>query len=392
MNRADHKILFVDDDPSLLAAFQRNLRKQFNFVTSLSGPEALEILKTQGPFGLLVVDERMPVMDGIEFLEKAREIAPDSVRIMLTGNADQQTAVDAVNRGQIYRFLNKPCPPEVLLPALENGLQQYNLLRTERELLEGTLTGCVKVLSEVLGMVAPDALGRGQKLRQAMRKFAEHIHADPIWELEVAALLSPIGYAALPSHVLHRLATGHELGESENAIVRRTPQVGHALLVDIPRLKNVAGIVLYQGKNYDGSGFPPDERSGEALPLGARMLKILSDRMVLEADGVVKQRAFEVMRTRTGLYDPKLLDECFICFQHFLSSAISAQHPVRSLFIKELVVGQIVVSDIATPEGLVLVSAGSRLSEMVLRRLANYDELGEVKQPLLIQDPDAQAA
>ena len=166
------KILFVDDDPNLLAAFQRNLRRQFTFDTALGGQEGLELLRTQGPYALLLVDMRMPGMDGIEFLERAQALAPDAVRMMLTGNADQQTAVEAVNRGHVFRFLNKPCPPEVLVPALEHGLKQFEMLRMERELLEGTLTGSVKVMTEVLGMVAPDALGRGQRLRESMRLFA----------------------------------------------------------------------------------------------------------------------------------------------------------------------------------------------------------------------------
>src|SRR5690242_2258622 len=121
------KILFVDDDPNLLAAFQRTLRRLFTFDTALGGQEGLEMIRASGPYALLVVDMRMPVMDGVEFLERARVLAPDAVRLMLTGNADQQTAADAVNRGQVFRFLNKPCPPEVLIPAIEGGLKHFEM-------------------------------------------------------------------------------------------------------------------------------------------------------------------------------------------------------------------------------------------------------------------------
>lgn len=380
------KILFVDDDPNLLAAFQRNLRRQFAFDTALGGQEGLEMLRTHGPYALMLVDMRMPGMDGVEFLERAQALAPDTVRMMLTGNADQQTAVDAVNRGRVFRFLNKPCPPDVLVPALENGLKHFEMLKMERELLEGTLTGSVKVMTEVLGMVAPDALGRGQRLRESMRLFAHSIGATPTWELEVAALLSPIGFAALPARVLQKISNSLDLSPSEQEILRRVPQVGHDLLVGIPRLGNVARIVLYQNKAFDGGGFPMDENLGEHIPLGARMLKILGDRLTLEADGVVKQRAFETMKARTGVYDSKLLECCFVCFQAFLSNAISAETPVRTLYIDELVEGQVVVSDIVTPDGLVLVGGGNRLSAMVLARLKNYGELNEVKQPVLVQD------
>ena len=382
-----NKILFVDDDPNLLAAFQRNLRTQFSFDIAGGGIEALEAFKTHGPYALVLVDMNMPGMKGIELLEKIQAVSPDTVRMMLTGNADQQTAVEAVNRGQVYRFLNKPCPNEVLVAAIENGLKQFDMLRMEKELLEGTLMGSVKMLSEVLGMVAPEALGRGQRLRESMRVFARFINATPVWELEVAALLSSIGCAALPAKLLEKISNGEDRTVEEEKIVRRVPQIGHDLLAEIPRLENVARIILYQEKGFDGSGFPPVKCVGESLPVGARMLKILGDRMTLEAEGVVKLRAFQTMEERKGVYDPRLLQLCFACFQAFLTNVVSSELPVRSLFIKELVTDQVVVSDITTLEGLVLLGAGNRLTPMVLQRLHNYDALGEVKQPVLVQDP-----
>ena len=316
------KILFVDDDPNLLAAFQRNLRKQFTIDTALGGSEALDQIRLHGPYALIVADMRMPGMDGVEFLEEARALAPDSVRMMLTGNADQQTAADALNRGQIFRFLNKPCPPETLVPALDYGLKQYELLHQERELLEGTLMGSVKMMAEVLGMVSPDALGRGQRLRESIRSFARFTSAEPLWELEVAALLSPIGYASMPPALLQKITSGLELMAAELNVVRRMPQIGHDLLAGIPRLAGAARIILYQNKAFSGMGYPRDKCAGEEIPLGARMLKILNDRLSLEAEGIVKQRAFDAMRVRAGEYDPSLLEQCFGCFQAFLANAV----------------------------------------------------------------------
>ncbi len=381
------KILFVDDDPNLLAGIRRNLRTQFTLDTAVGGLEALELMKSSGPYALVVVDMNMPGMKGIEVLEKIQELSPDTVRMMLTGNADQQTAVDAVNRGQVYRFLNKPCPPETLVPAIENGLKQFAMLRMEKELLEGTLMGSVKMLSEILGMVAPEALGRGQRLRESMRVFARYISALPVWELEVAALLSSIGCASLPPRVLEKLNNGEDRTLEEEKIVRRVPQIGHDLLVGIPRLEHVARIILFQHKAFDGSDIPPIKCSGEQLPVGSRMMKILADRMTLEAEGVVKQRAFQTMEARAGVYDPRLLQLCFACFQAFLTSSVSSDLPVLSLYVKELKADQVVVSDITTAEGVVLIGAGNILTPMVLQRLHNYDALGEVKQPVLIQNP-----
>ncbi len=381
------KILFIDDDANILAALERNLRKLFTFDTALGGQEALESLRTRGPYALLVADMSMPGMDGVEFLERSTEHAPHAVRIMLTGNADQRTAVFAVNRGKVFRFLNKPCPLEMLVPALEAGLKHFELLQMERELLEGTLTGSVKMFSEVLGMVAPIALGRGQRLRDSMRQFARFINAAPVWELEVAALLSSIGCASLPARVLEKLGAGEDRTCEEEKIVRCVPQIGHDLLVGIPRLEGVAKIVLFQQKSFDGTGFPAVRCVGEEIPLGARILKILGDRMALEAEGTIKERAFEMMKSQRGVYDPKLLELSFLCFSTYLANAVSGSAPVRALYVKDLLVDQVVVSDITTAEGLVLVGAGNRLTPMILQRLKNYDALGEVKQPVLMQDP-----
>ncbi len=102
------RILFVDDDPNILSAYQRNLRKRFPISTALNAEQGLELLQSEGPFAVIVADMQMPGTNGIQFLRKAREKAPDSVRLMLTGNADQKTAMDAVNEGHVFSILNKP--------------------------------------------------------------------------------------------------------------------------------------------------------------------------------------------------------------------------------------------------------------------------------------------
>jgi len=107
-----HKILCVDDEPNVLKAYKRGLRSNFAIDIATSGGEALQFIESRGPYAVIVSDMRMPQMNGIELLNTVKQCAPDTVRIMLTGNADQQTAIDAVNPGEIFRFLNKPCQPE----------------------------------------------------------------------------------------------------------------------------------------------------------------------------------------------------------------------------------------------------------------------------------------
>lgn len=130
------RILFVDDEPNVLQALERQLRKQFEVLTAEGPVLGLEALKKEGPFAVIVSDLRMPVMDGIRFLAMAKEALPDSVRIILSGQGDFAAAIDAVNEGSIFRFLTKPCPTDHLIKALAAGLEQYRLVHAERELLE----------------------------------------------------------------------------------------------------------------------------------------------------------------------------------------------------------------------------------------------------------------
>ena len=137
----NEKTLFVDDDPNILAAFNRYLRNEFTFETASSGQDGLNILEEKGPFAVVVADMRMPNMDGVVFLKKVKENYPNTVRIMLTGNADMQTAVNAVNEGNIFRFLTKPASKEIIINAVTAALEQYRLIMAEKELLEKTFHG-----------------------------------------------------------------------------------------------------------------------------------------------------------------------------------------------------------------------------------------------------------
>ena len=379
------RILFVDDDPNVLAAFQRNLRKQFTFDTANGGTEALALIKECGPYAVIVADMQMPGMNGVELLARSRLDAPDTVRVMLTGNADQQTAVDAVNEGAVFRFLTKPCEPVQLQSTLETSLKQYEMLRAERDLLENTLGGAVKVLGEVLSMVDPASFRRGQKLRDSAHAFGRYLNLPSTWELEIAAMLYHIGYVSLPPTILRKIDNQIELSSREQTTIDHAPQIGHDLMVSIPRLGYVAKIILYQNKRYDGSGFPAGEMSGEKIPFGARMLRILDDRAILEDDGVAKVKAYEAMKQRGGYYDPELLQKCFDCFPTFLVNAISADQEVKYVKVNELAEGNVLVSDVRSPSGTLLIGAGNRVTVTLINRLKNYAEFDGVREPIMIQ-------
>ncbi len=379
------KILCVDDEANILEACQRNLRKRFSIDTALGGEPALALIASQGPYAVIVADMQMPGMDGVQFLTRVRQQAPDTVRIMLTGNADQQTAVAAVNQGQIYQFLNKPCPPEMLALALENGIKQYRLITAERELLENTLNGCIKMLTEVLGSAEPHSFGRGEVLRDYMRAFAEHLKITQTWDLELAAMLSQIGCVTIPAEIIKKSREGHGLSGAEKDMLVRVPEIGARLLANIPRLESAAKIVLYQNKNYDGSGFPVDAVTGDDIPVGSRILKVLSDLAQLESARVPRFKALKQMQSRAGFYDPRVLDAAFACFDVYLESPTSAKASGRAITLKELIAGQILTSNLETKDGLLIYPTGTKVTPMVLEKLRNFAKVSGIKEPIRVE-------
>ena len=385
------KILFVDDEPNVLEAYQRNLRKRFAIETATSGEQALGLMSQHGPYAVVVADMQMPGMNGVEFLIRAQQRAPDSVRLMLTGNADQKTAVEAVNQGHVYQFLNKPCPPDMLALALDNAIRQHQLITAERELLEKTLNGSINMLTGILASAEPISFGRGERLRDYMRAFARSLNMTSTWELELAAMLSQIGYVTVPPKLLEKMRLSSDLTLAEKNVISRTTEIGANLLRNIPRLESVARIVLYQAKNHDGSGFPADSVVGDEIPIGSRILKVLSDMAELETGGLPKPKALEQMQSRSGRYDPQVLDSTFACFDIYRLAPSATKVAIKAITLKELTIGHVLSSNVETKDGVLIVCAGTRVSQMALEKLRNFDQIQGIKEPLHVETGEINA-
>lgn len=380
------RILFIDDDPRVLAAFQRTLRGKFSVSVAPGGGEALALMDAEGPYAVLVADMQMPGMNGVEFLRRAQEKSPDSIRLMLTGNADQGTAAEAVNQGRVFSFLTKPCPTEKLEQALQNAVRQYRLVRAEKELLEQTLNGSVKLLTDILSIGDPRAFGHAQLLRDEIRIVAEWFHAPHAWELELGAMLSRIGDVTIPPDVLARQRSGSPLTGAERDMITRAPDHGAALLRNIPRLQGVAEIVRYQRKNFDGSGFPSDSVAGEEIPIGARILRVLSDLLESETRHGSRFRAFEELRETSGRYDPKVLEAVAACFDIYLD-ARPADAQAQCVAFPDLMVGHLLAEDVKTKDDTLLVTTGTVISPPLLQKLRNFAEISGIREPLRVKTP-----
>jgi response regulator RpfG family c-di-GMP phosphodiesterase len=373
------RILLVDDEENILQGYHRVLRHVFDMDVALGGIQALQAMEKHGPYAVVVADMRMPGMSGLDLLAEARFRFPDTTRIMLTGNSDQKTAMDAVNRGQVFRFLTKPCPAEDLELAIRAGLRQHQLVIAEKELLEQTLTGAIAVLSELLASVDPVLFSRSQVVRERGARLARMLGCEEVWAVEVAALLAPIGRIALPSAAVQ--ASGHPVAAA--ALLAAVPEVGARLLQPIPRLGGVARIIKYQGKGYDGSGMPADDIQGEAIPLESRILRVLWDFSELDAARRSPIVALEELRLKPKPYDPRVLE----ALGDLLAFAPPAP-TAREVFLRGLQVGMTLAADLQTEDGGLVLPKGLRLGPGHLEVLAGLAPLMALREPISILPPD----
>jgi response regulator RpfG family c-di-GMP phosphodiesterase len=375
------KILCVDDEPNVLEAYQRALRKEFRLETALGGAEALQAMESRGPYAVIVSDMRMPGMDGVQFLARAKELAPDSVRIMLTGNADQQTAVEAVNEGAIFRFLTKPCPPEALAKSLAAGLGQYRLVRAEKELLEQTLRGSIKVLTDLLALVNPTAFGRAARVERLVAELARVLKVEDAWQLEVAAMLSQVGCVTIPEETLIKVYHGKSLNLDEVRLLQAHPKIGADLIAHIPRLEAVAEIVARQETRFHAADAADGAPGGEGLPFGARVLKVALDFDRLTEAGASGGEALVELRRRQGWYEGRVVDALASVVEH------GRQYEASKLTVRELAPHMIVAQDIYSATGLLLVAKGLEITQSHLARLGNFVERGLIAEPIEVLIP-----
>ncbi len=371
------KILFVDDEINILESISRQLRKRFTVRIANGGPEALEIMKNEGPFSVIVADMRMPGMDGVQLLSIIKDLYPDTVRMMLTGNADQGTAIEAVNKGQVFKFLNKPCPASVLVPSLALAQRQYRLITAEKELLDKTLKGSVKVLSELLSISNPTAFSCGYRIKKIVVDLAQLMDMTQIWRFEVAALMSQIGCITLPTDILNKKHANIELTEEENDMYLSHPKVGAELLADIPRLESVVGMISEQLRPYDE--FTPETCRDDEVALGAQILRAALDYDLLLFQGKGHREAVGILIGDKGKYNPDILK--------LLHNVKLDENQARivSLKVQDISIGMIAEEDILAKNGILLTPKGQEITWPVLRGLLNFSKQVGVREPVRVR-------
>ncbi|OVE75829.1 hypothetical protein BVX97_03175 [bacterium E08(2017)] len=370
---ANRRVLCVDDEESVLQGFKRNLRKAVELDTATSPEQGLAAIRDGDEYAVIVSDMQMPGMNGIEFLKEAQKIKPDSVRMMLTGMSDQKTAVDAVNEGAIFRFMTKPCPAEVLIPVLEAGIRQYELVTAEKELLEKTLKGSINVLVDMLSMANPAAFSRAMRIKDYVVQLTSMLELKDAWEFEVSAMLSQIGYVTIPPETMEKYMTGRELTDSEKEMLAGHSSVAKNLIGNIPRLESVAEIISTEECK------PGDiDTSAPSTETGPKILKASIAFDALLTKGESKSEALTKLRKDSVAYGSTLLDLLSKLETPDFEAVTHAVH------ISNLRSGNVLAEDVHAKNGMLIVAKGQQVSPALRTRLDNFAKQGAIGQEVLI--------
>ena len=365
------RILLVDDEPNVIEGLTRRLRREYQIASASDGVQALRVLEEQGEMDIIVSDMRMPNMNGAALLADVCKLYPDMVRILLTGQTDLEAAIAAVNEGQIFRFLVKPCPTDVLRTQLRAALRQHELIMSERVLLEQTLRGAVQTLTDVLALALPEAFGKATRIRANVRQLAVAVGIQDVWRLEVAATLSQVGAVTLSTETASKLYHGRPLNHDEQAAVERLPAVAVELLRPIPRLEQVCTLITL--------GFASSTDMPRALE--AQALRICAEFDALHRDGVAAADVLSQLQRRG--YDQSLLDAL-----NRLVDTESATGRLADVTFMELRDGMILAEDVCSSTGMLILARGHVIKGNVIDRLRSMRTSLGNRQTLRVRVPN----
>lgn len=373
------RVLFVDDEPNILDGIRRTTRGKIDATFAVGPQEALRVVTEAGPFALVISDLRMPGMSGVALLREVRRLSPETVRIILSGHADLEATIAAVNEGQLFRFLTKPCDPDALLTAVSDGVDQYRLVMAEKELLEKTLSGAVQVLTEILAMVNPEAYGRSSRVTRFAVSIADAINLPDRWQIRLAAMLSQIGCVALPEDVAAKSDAGQKLEPHEQELFDGHRRIAAKLLANIPRLDHVVAIIA----DSDASEAP------------ARSTSDLATMDVVGAGQLILRAATEFDRSlRAGMPRATAVGHLARTVPGLPTAALDALRATpttttdvvrRAVALRDLGIGMVLDEDVLSAKGVRLVRQGQEVTPALLARLRSYADGVGVVEPIRVQ-------
>lgn len=402
-------VLCVDDEPNILSALRRLLRPSgYRVLVAESGAEGLELMASE-QVDLVISDMRMPNMDGAAFLAAVKAGWPDAVRILLTGYADMASTIDAINRGEIFRYVTKPWVDSDMLLTLRQGLERKALeadkrrlealtqqqnetlrqlneslevkvqartaeLQKANERLKNSFLNSIKIFSSLIELRHPALAGHSRRVAAMGRSLALKVGMDAkaAQEVFLAGLLHDIGKIGFPDKLLAKPV--RTMAFDELQVYNKHPLAGVHALMAFDELGTAARMIRHHHERYDGQGFPDGAR-GNDIPLGARVLAVANDFDSLQigtfsAQQFTPKEAKQIMEKDRGKrYDPLVLDALFE-----LTGAPPAP-PLREvrLRLSELKPGMVLTRDFVSREGALLLGADHKLDAKLIEKMQAYE-------------------
>jgi CheY-like chemotaxis protein len=320
-------------------------------------------------------------MSGTLLLAEVRDRAPDTFRILLTGYAELSAAIDAINRGYIFRFLTKPCSPETLLETLTAATLQYDLVTAEKELLEKTLMGSIKLLADLLSAANPEAFGRSLRITACVRHIVGKFIYPAVWRLEAAASLSQLGCITLDTHLVQHAYKNLDLTPDEQQRFSAHPHVAMNLLASIPRLEPIAWMIGQQLAPQIPTDPPPFPAIDPAnLILGARILKLAVAFNSLRAINLPDAESITRLRC-----DPEFSPDLIAALADIPHSL--ARNELRRLPVALLQPGMILDQEIWNHNGVLIVGNGQQITPPLMIKLDNFLRAGMIDKDVMVFVP-----
>jgi len=358
----NNKILCVDDEESILKGFQLNLRKDFELHLASNGSEGLEVFDREKGFALVLSDMRMPQMDGATMLSEIKKRDPEVVTVLLTGHTDFESAMSAVNEGSIFRMLSKPCPPEMLIRVLGDGLAQHDLVKSKRILLDQTLRGAVDALAQSLSTAKPLFFGRAQRVRRIANELSDMLKIEDAWRVDIASIFSQLAYISLPESVTEDVYYKRELTSGVKEMVRKFPEETEKIIEKIPGLEKVGEIL---GKLTVQHRFEDDDDTG--LRKAASILRVALDFDYYEEQGHDRSLIVQTLKSRKDDYDPDVTE----CLSQLLAVA-EQKYRLEEILIRRLETGMRLAQELRLADGLLVASSGTDVDRQLLKVIRNY--------------------
>lgn len=312
-----YNILVVDDEINNLKLLKRTFRKDYNVFMASGGEEGLDVLK-QNRIDLIITDQRMPGMTGVDFLEKTIEDYPDIIRLIITGYTDADALIKAINTGRVYRYIKKPWEPEELKNTVKRALESYQLNIDNQKLtldLKELFSGTINAITEALDAKDKFTSGRSKRVTKYAIEIGQKLGLsdNDLQELEMAGLLHDIGMIGIPESILNKEG---ELTKDEYSIIKQHSPKGVKILENIKQLEHVVVMIKYHHERFDGKGYP-EQLSGEQIPLGSRIICIADayDGMVSDRPyrkGLDHKVAIEIITKDSGTHFDPVIVEAFL--------------------------------------------------------------------------------